>query len=274
MTMGCGQVRRLLWPDASPRGATPEVVDAQAHLAGCPDCRAFLAEMVASAGLLHRAAPRGSAPPRVRERLFRATARARVGALAPPRGGSRRALAGAAAALVLAAGLWRTATRISRNDPVAAFAEDHLRAAAGPGVRTTEAPMAVAWLRERLPFAIQVPEFPDGRVEGARLYLLAGRHGGVVQYRLGGHDLSYYVVPTDAALPAGAPFELRSAVQAGYRVVAWREGAMVHALVADLPEVTLRELARICIAQSVRAAAVRGSGEATLHAAVGLAGSG
>ena len=36
-------------------------------------------------------------------------------------------------------------------------------------------------------------------------------------------------------------------VRAGYRVVAWREPGLMHALVGNLPEATLVALARLCI---------------------------
>ncbi|MDZ4863518.1 MAG: hypothetical protein SGJ01_08750 [Gemmatimonadota bacterium] len=155
-----------------------------------------------------------------------------------------------AACLLVAVGVWRFTVWNPKPDPIAAFADDHLRAASGPGVRTTEASTAAGWLRERLPFAIQVPRFPSGQVEGARLCLMAGMHGGVVEYRLGDHELSYFVVPAEGKAP-GSAVDIRSAARAGFRVVAWREGDLMHALVADLPEATLRELARICIEQSM-----------------------
>jgi hypothetical protein len=230
------------------------VIDAQMHIAGCHACAEFFGEMRTVAGLIHRAAVREPAPPDVRDRLFQTIARARMGAPAHRRW-PQWALAGAVALVTIAAGLWPTSTRTPASDPVAAFADDHLRAAAGPGVRTTEASTAASWLRERLPFAIQVPQFPEGRVQAARLCLMAGMRGGVVEYRLGEHDLSYYVVPAEANMPESAARELRSAARAGYRVVTWRAGELVHALVADLPDATLRELARICIAQSTEVAA-------------------
>lgn len=268
MTLQCSQARRLLWPDARPREATAGVLEAQAHLAGCLACRQFFDEMRTVGALIHRAAPREAAPAEIRERLFRVIARARMG---PParRPWPRWSLAAAAAGLVLAAGLWRGSSRAPEADPIAAFADDHLRAAAGPGVQTAEASAAASWLRERLPFAIQVPRFPDGRVAGARLCVMAGMHGGVVEYRLQDHDLSYYVVLAGASLSDSTALQLRSVARAGYRVIAWREGELLHALVADLPEATLRELARICIEQSVRAAAGRASMEFAL-APVGM----
>jgi len=256
MTLHCGRARRLLWPDTTLREATPAVVEAQAHVVGCQECQTFFVQMQATGALVARATPRVTAPPEVRERLFRNIARARMAPL-PRRRWPLWRIAAAAAALVVATGLWRSAVQLEAPDPIAVFADDHLRAAAGPGVQTSDASTASSWLRERLPFAIQVPRFPDGRVEGARLCLMAGAHGGVVEYRLGEHHLSYYVVPADRGFPESTALDLRSTIRAGYRVVAWREDGLMHALVADLPESALRELARICIEQGMGGPAAR-----------------
>lgn len=251
MTMSCGRARRVLWPDASPQQATPEIVEARAHASGCCACRLFRAEMTATATLIHRAAPAPLAPAHVRERLFFVTAETRMG---PPARGRwpRRGLTGAVALTVLALGLWQLRTGTAGNDPVAALAEDHGRATTGPGVRVSDPEAAANWLRERLPFAVQVPAFPGGKVKRARLFRMAGSQGGVVEYRLSDRDLSYYMVPSEEN-HTGGDRAVRLALQDGYRVVTWREGGMVHGLVADLPEPTLRALARICMAQMTAA---------------------
>lgn len=251
MSISCGRSRLLLWPDDTLREATAESVEAQAHFNDCLACREFFEEMRGTAALIGRGIPRVVARPEVRERLFRSVARARVGPPVRRRWPRWSVLAAAAAALVLAVGLWRASAQRQGPDAIAAFAEDHQRAAAGPGIQTTEASTAANWLRERLPFAIHVPLLPHGRVAGARLCLMAGMHGGVVEYRIGAQALSYFVLPADARAPEGTALELRSAMRAGYRVVAWREGELVHALVADLPEATMRELARICMEQGI-----------------------
>ncbi|MFN2431681.1 MAG: hypothetical protein ABR599_02465, partial [Gemmatimonadota bacterium] len=80
MSMSCGRARRLLWPDGGPRSSSPDVIDAQHHLAACQACQRFVREMHAIADLLHDAAPREEAPAEVRGRLFTALARARASA--------------------------------------------------------------------------------------------------------------------------------------------------------------------------------------------------
>ena len=98
---------------------------------------------------------------------------------------------------------------------------------------------------------MEVPELPGLQIRGARLCLMDGRRGGVVEYSSEGHPVSYFVVPDGEPaerLPTGEP---RSAVRAGYRVVTWREPGLVHALVGDLPEATLLGLARLCIQKAM-----------------------
>ncbi|MGQ0539837.1 MAG: hypothetical protein ACT4R6_12885, partial [Gemmatimonadaceae bacterium] len=68
-SVACGRVRHVLWPAAGPRSVTPVIVEAQAHLERCAQCRAFLEDMQAVANAVHAAAPREEAPAEVRSRL-------------------------------------------------------------------------------------------------------------------------------------------------------------------------------------------------------------
>jgi len=75
-----------------------------------------------------------------------------------------------------------------------------------------------------------------------------GRRGAVVEYRTAtGEPVSYYVVPAPEGRPLAAGTDLRRASRAGYHVVGWTEPGLLHALVANLPESRLVELARLCM---------------------------
>jgi predicted anti-sigma-YlaC factor YlaD len=108
VTMSCGRVRRVLWSDAGPRAVTPETELAEQHVAECAECRLFL-EVMSRIGLLtHELAPRPQAPREVRDRLFKAVARARNGnsALGRPRLSRRVGLAALLALLAGGALVW------------------------------------------------------------------------------------------------------------------------------------------------------------------------
>jgi anti-sigma factor RsiW len=133
---------------------------------------------------------------------------------------------------------------------MAGLADDHMRATRGDGLVAGDSAVVSRWLADRLPFAMDVPELPSLTLRGARLCLRDGQRGGVIEYSADGRSVSYFVVP-DWHSPASPPVpgELHLARRQGYHVVAWREPGLVHALVGDLPQARLVELARLCISK-------------------------
>lgn len=251
-TTTCGEARRLLWPDGGPRKTTEAVIRAREHTAGCEACRQFLADMRTLAEGIRRASAGPAAPPDVRDRLFNAVARARV-AVPPP--GTRRRVwiwavaVGVAAVLGLVVGA--QSLRVRQPDgAIASFAEDHLRAVKGEGITSSDSLMVARWLSSRLPMPVEVPLFPGATLRGGRLCLMGPDRGAVVEYDLNDRTLSYFVVPVHPTEPQRAgPPHLRHGSYRGYRVVAWQDAGLTHALVADLPETELTELARYCMQQ-------------------------
>jgi anti-sigma factor RsiW len=252
VTMNCGRARRLLWPDAGPRETTAEVVAAGDHVAGCEGCSRFLEDMRRMADSIRRDAPRPTAPAEVRDRLFQAIARARTASGEPARRSRLRqmAIAGSAALLVLGLSLLAYLglgdRSPYRSDTLGSIVEDQLRTRQGAGLASSDSLRVTEWLAERLPFAVQIPIFPEARLAGARLLLTGRQSGAVVEYRIHGRELTYYVVP--GAGP-GVHQEIRLVSRNGYRVASWHDAGMTHALVGFLPGAKLVELARYCIHQ-------------------------
>lgn len=256
--MSCGRARRLLWPDTGPREVTDEIMAARGHAGGCPDCRRFLEDMRRLGEGIREAVPPTPAPMEVRDRLFRSIAWARTGDAGRTRGQSRRRLGAVVAAALLLGGAWlgwRTASGPSlRPDALGAIAEDHLRTERSAGLISSDSVEVVRWLRERLPFGVEVPLFPGARLTGARLLLVGGQSGAVVEYAIVGRPLSYYILP--GATEAAAPPRVRIASRAGYRIASWEDAGLTHALVAGLPGPKLVELAHYCIEQMMPATEV------------------
>jgi anti-sigma factor RsiW len=264
VTTMCGRTRRLLWPSGGPRVASPEVIDAQAHLEACPACQQFMRDMRALGDATRDVAPREYAPAEVRRRLFTAIARARTGAQDATSGRHRRVRWLAAAGLLLAglAGAL-TADRLLRHastDPITAIVEDHAKTLGEFRIASGDPAEVTRWLAGQVHFAVYVPVLTGAELRGARLCVLDGRRGAVVEYDVDGVAVSYFVVPYGAQ-PAGdaTPGRFDHTRRSGYQVVSWREPGLVHAMVGNLPESRLETFAKACVAQARRAVAwVRG----------------
>jgi hypothetical protein len=258
--MTCGRARRLLWPDTGPREATAEIVAAREHAGRCSLCQRFLDDMCRLSERIREAMPRPEAPVEVRDRLFKAIARARTDDTA--RGSARRHrrwAAGLAAAL-LVGGTWLGLSLIPERailspDALGAIAEDHLRSQRNPGLASSDSVEVARWLADRLPFAMEIPIFPDAQLKGARLVLVNRQSGAVVDYTIAGRPLSYYVLPAADGEAAARTRDIRLVSRAGYHIAVWDDAGLTHALVAGLPGPRLIELAHYCIEQMTSAVA-------------------
>ncbi len=253
----CGRVRRILWPDGGPRVTSPELIDAQEHIAQCEACQQFVREMRAQADLVRDSAAREQAPAEVRRRLFTAVARARAGTQPSPRRLVPVSWLIAAAALLVMLGGTLAVDHVLRHgtvDPMSALADDHARALGDAHIASADPVVVSRWLAGQVHFAMLVPALPNARLLGARLRIMDGRRGAAVQYEVNGVAVTYFVVPLGSggeqpSLGTGAG-RLERLTRAGYRVVAWREPGLLHAMVGSLPDSQLATLAKACIKQA------------------------
>jgi anti-sigma factor RsiW len=253
--MTCGRARRLLWPDTGPREATPDVVEARAHVRQCEGCRRFFEDMRRMSERIRAAAPRPEAPAAVRDRLFKAIARARTGAADSHAGTTwwRRRLSVGVVAAVLFAGTWLTYRITQRrataaDDILSSIVQDHVQSQSASGLASGDSLEVARWLADRLPYTVQVPIFPEAQLKGTHLLLINRQSGAVIDYVVGGQSLSYYVIPTGHA-DTIRPREIRVTPRSGYRLAVWEDAGLTHALIAVLPEARLLALAQYCIQQ-------------------------
>lgn len=255
-TLSCGEARRICWPDGSPRVMDDGVAAAEAHIAECAACRAFMVEMRDMAEWLAASTPRDSAPREVRERVFDALARARMDA---ERSRARRVVvrglfvAGLAAIAILGIGVWRPWTvRVGAADITVRVAEDHRRVPRGGGITTTDSVLIGQWLSSRVGFTVRIPAFTNGQLVGARVADMDGVLGAVLAYRVDGRDVSYYLVPPRDAttrVEGTDPPAVLVSNWSGLGIAAWHEPRLTHVLVGDLPGARLSDLAHECIRQ-------------------------
>lgn len=252
--MRCGAARRLLWPGSGPQSVTAAVEEAEAHLGTCEACRRFLADQVELAEEIRRLAPRVEAPAAVRERVFGTLARER--ARGPV---TRRYTASAITLMLVALALLAVSVWVMRSAPaeiawhqqLVAVAEDHVRTVHEDSIASSDAEAVERWLNDRVPFAVHIPMIPDATFEGARLCYMEGRRGAVLRYRVEGLEVSYYIMPAGSlTLPPPAPERFLRGAERGYEVIAWHDAGLIHALVGNLPETRLLELARFCVERS------------------------
>jgi anti-sigma factor RsiW len=205
--------------------------------------------------------PRPTAPAGVRDRLFKTIAQARTASGASPlRIWRRRQLWQALAAGILVGGSWlgyqafRGGSPAGAGaDPVNSIVEDRLRSQSGPGLASSDSLEVARWLAERLPFAVQIPIFPEARLTGARLIVVSQQSGAVVEYAVQGRILTYYVLRGAGDWQTSTPHEIRVASKDGYHVASWVDAGLTHALAATLPGSKLVEFARYCIHQMMAA---------------------
>jgi len=262
MTVSCGTARRVLWPDAGPRAASPDVVAAQNHLAHCPACQGFVDDMRRISAVVVSAAPRPVAPDSLRDRIFDQIERARSDTSGPRR---RRQIGTmvAAAAAILAAAI--TAIAIRSGAPrsvspklVAVLANEHARALGETRIVSSDARSITRWLSGQVQFAVYVPDLPGAELRGARLVMADGRRGAVVTYAMEGEVLSYFIVPASARdAPAPEPPVFDHTSLYGYQAVSWREPGLLHAMVGKVAPSRLEQLARYCVAHMKVAATSR-----------------
>ncbi|MFN2398136.1 MAG: hypothetical protein ABR543_05775 [Gemmatimonadaceae bacterium] len=259
MSSECGQARRHLWPDAGPRTASREVIEARSHVDACLECRRFIGEMREMSALVRGAAPCDRAPAEVRRRLFTTLARERTGTgPAQPRMRSVEwRLAAFAALVVFGAGILARPGDDAASDRLGRMAEDHARAS-GDVRLASDDPVALSrWLEPQVYFAVHVPVLPEARLRGARIAALDGRRVAVIEYELSGVGLSYFIVRDDEpGSNGGEVIHFDRGMLSGYAAVTWRDPGRLHVMISGLPEARLETLAKICVDQARGVAAV------------------
>jgi len=205
------------------------------HLGECAACRRQVAEREAL-GRLVRAAPRYSAPARLRERVLQ-SARSRV---------RPRVLTWAAAAVLVisvAGGASLLRSSATKGDAFAGDAvSSHVRSLMADhlfDVRSTDQHTVKPWFLGRLDFSPPVVDlasigFP---LVGGRLDYIGGRQVAALVYERRQHTINVFVFPVRDEAPAGASV----GTIRGFHVRHWVRGGTHFLAVSDLNETELTQ---------------------------------
>ena len=270
--MDCSEARHVLWPPERPRLAEAEVLEARRHVQGCPACESYLAQDRALLDAYDRKSPE-RAPQILRERVFDALALERAKGLGlTPSGGADASAAAEApagverlprrqvsrlwilAAAASLAGLMAGGSVVflqsvteSRNDG-GLFAEDYLRrAVAQERIVSSDAAEISRFLTRELGQAIRPLQVAGLRLTGAEICLIEGRRGAMIQYVEDGREISHYLIPregTQARNPEPAAAWSSGGSAGGPVLITWATAEIEQALVGEVPEAHLMELAR------------------------------
>ena len=253
--MNCSQARKILYPEPAKSEVTTEHAAASQHARECPDCDAYFQEQRQWSQLLKEKAGIEKAPDALRKQVEGAVSprEAKPGVWA--RGRRLALLAGLVIAVVLPAAWWLW------YEPSASFfsdmCQDHARYLSGQAdVQSAEPEVVETWLRQQTKYAVQVPSLQDATLLGGRLCHLREKPAALVFYRKRERPVSLFQFSEDGvdlraldrSVIEGAPI-WRGSFH-GYNVAAFPQRGLIFALVSDLREGELLELASDARAQA------------------------
>ena len=243
--MSCAQARKILYPDPARCALSIETAQALDHLRQCGECRSYFEAQREWSRRLREKAGMEPAPEALRERVAEL-----VKAPEPrTRWGRRRWVA--AAVLVVAGGTgWWLASFLPAQFFFRELCEDHAKyLSAGSQVASEGRADIEAWFRGKTDFSVRVPNFENAEPLGGRLCFLRGRKAALVFYRKRGRPVSLFQFDERGVnLRALTRWDVDSAPLwrtswKGYSLVAFRDRGVIYALVSDLRESELLDLA-------------------------------
>jgi anti-sigma factor RsiW len=236
----CDEVREMLWPLDRPRGVLEGEEEARVHLDSCSACRAFF-ERDASITRALRAHDLEARPPEeFRARVAEAieSERPLVRRLPPARWLRNVPWIAAAAVAGMLFGISRAGP-----PPGDMYAQDFLsRAIDANAVLTPDDDVVSAFFMRELGVPVAPVTVASAPMIRATICLIDGARAALVEYEMDGHTLAHYRVPrADGDI---APERPGMSEENGVCVYRWTDERFQHALVSDMPEERLFDVAR------------------------------
>ena len=243
--MNCSSARKAVYPSPERCALTVQTAQALEHVRECPDCRRYFESHSEWSQLLRLKAGAEPAPEALRERVTGLIEKhQRI-----PSQRIRRRIVAAGVLLALAPGLW-VASHFRSRLLFRAMCEDHAKYInAESQLRSSETAQIESWFRDKTDFSVRVPVLENTDVVGGRLCFLRGRKAALVFYQHQSRPVSLFQLNSrDVSLTAldrsevdGTP--IWRASWKGYSLAAFEQRGVVYALVSDLRESELLEMA-------------------------------
>lgn len=227
--------------------AAAERVALEAHLLECKACERAFASAREIVDVVRGAGPLYEPPDGAKERFRAALAGQRE---SQKEHGARWRWAVAAAAVVVVGTSFLFQRRVEAGGFAAFAAEAHMRYVQGLSaldVRSSEASEVAAWMSARLPFHLELPEYPqDGggpkpyRLEGARVMQFDNEDIAYLAYRMEERPISLLIASAKRAQPTGdqvyrsGNLDFHFAADRGLQLITWRDKGLVYALASDV----------------------------------------
>ncbi|MGH9674249.1 MAG: hypothetical protein ACRD44_13795 [Bryobacteraceae bacterium] len=237
--------RKAVYPSPERCALTVQTAQALDHVRECPDCRHYFEGQTEWSRVLRLKAGTEPAPEALRERVAGMIEKhQRV-----PSQRIRRRVVAAGILLALAPGLW-LASYFRSQLLFQAMCEDHAKYINTESqLRSSETAHIESWFRDKTDFSVRVPALDNAEIVGGRLCFLRGRKAALVSYRHQSRPVSLFQLNgRDVSLTAldrwevdGAP--IWRASWKGYSLAAFEHRGVVYALVSDVRESELLDMA-------------------------------
>ena len=246
--MNCAVARKVLYPGPGKCALSLESAQAMEHLRVCPECRSYFEAQTEWSRLLREKVGTARAPEGLRDRVAEMFGSgAGNEARKPSRRG--RGIAGGVLALAGSVALW-LAYLVPSQLFFRELFEDHAKYLNGESQVASRGPSDIeSWFRGKTDFNVRVPTFENASPLGGRLCFLRGRKAALVFYRKDGRPVSLFqfdekgihLLALHRSEIDGVPVWRTS--WKGYSLVAFEHRGVVYALVSDLREGELLDLA-------------------------------
>jgi anti-sigma factor RsiW len=202
--------------------------DLSAHLAGCSECTAAVAEHLALKKAVRVAGSRFSAPPELHAAIYRQ--------LHPAQSSGvwwkwATAAVSLAAVLALAVVMLRP---VADNRMVAGLVDQHITtlASANPvDIVNNNQHVVKPWFQGKLPFTFNPPELAGSSYEliGAKQVFVQQRPGALLLYRAGAHKISVFIFQASDRGTSSPSWERTRS----FNACSWREAGLEFHMITD-----------------------------------------